>query len=237
MGPCECGAEVKYDDGSCSNSASEHWKAIATEQRARADAAESEVVRAATAVARFISREPPPADACQTCGFKHATAPHIADRHLCTFSNNGHDMRTACEVDLDSWTAPPNWTFSAQLVTCPKCMLWIQATLFDKVDAALAEVALWKKATGRDDAEALDLELGRAGIDTHLRVLNEMRLKAERERDKMRTALGGLIQALRVGPNALLGPALIDAEAAIAPAPKSCALCKTAGSCTGACGE
>jgi len=38
-----------------------------------------------------------------------------------------------------------------------------------------AEIAAWKRATGRDDPEALDLKLGRAGIDTHLRVLMEQR--------------------------------------------------------------
>ena len=51
------------------------------------------------------------------------------------------------------------------------------------LDALRAEVALWKKVTGRDDAEALDFELGRAGIDTHLKVLMELRDKACAERD------------------------------------------------------
>lgn len=42
-----------------------------------------------------------------------------------------------------------------------------------------AEVALWKKVTGRDDAEGLDFALGRAGIDYHIDVLTKMRNDAQ----------------------------------------------------------
>lgn len=42
----------------------------------------------------------------------------------------------------------------------------------------------YRRATGYDDPDALDSVLGRSGIDTHLDVLNRLRLDAERERDE-----------------------------------------------------
>lgn len=54
-----------------------------------------------------------------------------------------------------------------------------------RAEKAEAEVAAWRRATGRDDAEALDFELGRAGIDAHLRVL-------EGQRDEWRRRAEGL---------------------------------------------
>jgi len=67
----------------------------------------------------------------------------------------------------------------------------------DDVISLRAEVALWMKATGRDDAEALDLELGRDGIDAHLRVINGMRIDAQRERDEAKAEVERLRAALR----------------------------------------
>lgn len=54
-----------------------------------------------------------------------------------------------------------------------------------RAEKAEAEVAAWRRATGRDDAETLDFELGRAGIDVHLRVL-------EGQRDEWRKRAEGL---------------------------------------------
>lgn len=51
------------------------------------------------------------------------------------------------------------------------------------------EVALWKKATGRDDPDQLDFELGRDGIDSHLRVLARIKDDANFRFQECLTAL------------------------------------------------
>ncbi len=82
--------------------------------------------------------------------------------------------------------------------------------LAKQLEAAWAELALWRKATGRDDAERLDFELGRAGIDTHLQVLAELREAAlvkvaglEAERDQLREALKPLADYIADGRRSL----------------------------------
>lgn len=59
----------------------------------------------------------------------------------------------------------------------------LDSTLLGREEAA-REIALWKKATGRDDPKALDLELGHAGIDAHLRVLSEQLAWTRHELDR-----------------------------------------------------
>lgn len=63
---------------------------------------------------------------CPVCGFTVQLngghdKPHTTPIHLSVRSNNGHDMLTACNEELDSWTNPPNWTFTPALATCEGC--------------------------------------------------------------------------------------------------------------------
>jgi hypothetical protein len=65
-------------------------------------------------------------------------------------------------------------------------------------DEARAEVALWKKVTGRDDAEGLDFALGRAGIDYHLDLLTKMRDAANARAERACAEAARLREALEV---------------------------------------
>jgi regulator of replication initiation timing len=96
------------------------------------------------------------------------------------------EARYQCDV-LDGWrTCAEEWKVRAL-----------------KAEVALSEsqasVALWKKATGRDDPEALDLELGRAGLDHHFRVLQDLHERASaraKEMEEKRDAALGTIEEL-----------------------------------------
>ena len=51
------------------------------------------------------------------------------------------------------------------------------------------EIALWKRATGYDDPEVLDLFLGRAGVLNQFDVLNKMLADANKEKEQLRALL------------------------------------------------
>lgn len=72
-------------------------------------------------------------------------------------------------------------------------------------DAARAEVALWRKVTGYEDAEALDFNLGRAGIDYHLGVLTvrtdaecKWRMEAQAEAARLSAEVSTLVKLRNV---------------------------------------
>lgn len=53
-----------------------------------------------------------------------------------------------------------------------------------ELDRVTKERDAYRRATGYDDPDVLDSVLGRSGVDTHLGVLNRMRIDAERARDE-----------------------------------------------------
>jgi hypothetical protein len=59
------------------------------------------------------------------------------------------------------------------------------ATILE-IDRLAAELAAWRKATGRDDPEALDMELGRAGLDHHFNAILAWRDTAYAEIERLK---------------------------------------------------
>lgn len=85
------------------------------------------------------------------------------------------------------------------LSACPDAMGESPCTC-NEPSTLKAELAAWRKATGKDDPEMLGFELGRAGIDTHLRVLNELHVRSNtraNDADQALATLKGIAVRLR----------------------------------------